>query len=81
MFCKASGMCHAFSLMASFVLESVETELCFGLCLFMLCVNASQGKKCIACHTEVFLTEKSLLSLLEKAFPFFVGVKVSLVIH
>lgn len=54
MFCKASGMCHAFSLMASlvFVLGSVETELCFGLGLFVLCLNASQGKKCIACHTE-----------------------------
>lgn len=54
MFCKASGMCHAFSLMASlvFVLESVETELWFGLGLSVLCVNASQGKKSIACHTE-----------------------------
>lgn len=54
MFCKASGMCHAFSLMASlvFVLESVETELCFGLGLFVLCLNASQGKKCITCRTE-----------------------------
>lgn len=53
MFCKASGMFHAFSSVASFVfiVESVETELCFGLDLFMLSVNASQGKKCIAFHT------------------------------
>jgi len=53
MFCKASGMFQAFSLVTSFVfiVESVETELCFGLGLFRLGVNANQGKKCIAFHT------------------------------
>lgn len=53
MFCKASGMFHALSLVTSFgfIVESVETKLCFGVDLFMLGVNANQGKKCIAFHT------------------------------
>lgn len=70
MFCKASGMCHAFSLMASLVLESVETELCFGLGLFVLFVNASQGKKCIACHTEVYSDREITVDPSGKSIPF-----------
>lgn len=46
-------MFYAFSLVTSFVfiVESVETEQCFGLDLLMLAVNANQGKKCITFHT------------------------------
>lgn len=45
-------MFHAFGLVTSFVflVESVETELSFGLDLFMLGVNANQGKKYITFH-------------------------------
>lgn len=48
-FCRASGPFRVLSSVISFVfvVRSVETEVWPGLGLFMLRVNASQGKKCI----------------------------------